>query len=77
MPYKYSFLVTTIELEPGIGDLTSEEISHGFTQEFGSLGPAISQDMQQVTGGPWEAISHSVTGVERHLVITVMLRGEQ
>ena len=76
MPYKYTFLVTNMELQPGLTELSAEELGQGLAQQFGGLGPNISQYIQQVPEGPWEAISHSVTRLDSHLVISLMLRAE-
>jgi hypothetical protein len=76
MPYKYTFIVTTLELQPGIQDLTSEEFVPELAQQFGGMGPSLSQYIQQIPEGPWEAISHSVTRLDRHFVVSLMLRGE-
>ncbi len=76
MSHKYTFLVSSLELDPSVADLTPEEIQHGFNQAMGGFGQSISTSIQQVPEGPWEAVSHSVTRLENHLVITVMLRGD-
>ncbi|MQF49147.1 hypothetical protein FIM08_04560 [SAR202 cluster bacterium AC-647-N09_OGT_505m] len=76
MTYEYTFLVTTMELLPGVESLTADEITHGFTQQLQGLAPSMSQYIQEASGGPWEAVSHSVTRLGSNLVITLMLRAE-
>ena len=76
MHYEYTFLVTTMELEPEVADLTADEMSHGFTQQLQALAPSMSQYIQEASGGPWEAVSHSITRLDSNLVITLMLRTE-
>ena len=76
MPYKYTFLVTTMALHPETAELTADEINDGFTERLGGLAPSMSQYIQQAPEGPWEAISHSLTRLDNNLVITLMLRAE-
>ena len=37
MSHKYTFLVSSLELDPSVADLTPEEIQHGFNQDMGGL----------------------------------------
>ena len=75
--YEYSMFVKPIVLTPGIGDATSDEVARDLSQVFARL----IQDTTKALELPdfregWEIISHDVTRLDRHVVITFLLRRE-
>ena len=43
---------------------------------MGQLSQPLTETVQSVPEGPWEGISHSVTQMDCHLVVTILLCAE-
>ena len=76
MSQKYTFLVTSMELPDGIEDQSSVQVNQSLNEIMGQLSQPLTETIGQVPEGPWEGVSHTVTQMDRHLVVTVMLRAE-
>ena len=76
MAHKYTFLVTSMELPDGIADQDSNELNQSLNEIMGQLSQPLTETVQSIPQGPWESVSHSVIQMDRHLVVSVMLRAE-
>ena len=74
--HKYTFLVTSMELPDGVADQSSNEVKQSLNEIMGQLSQPLTETVQSVPQGPLEGISHSVTQMDRHLVVTILLRAE-
>lgn len=74
MNYEYGFLVQTGTLTAGLADASSEEMGRGFAQLFGPLAERVSNAIRAYPNGPWEIVSHDITRIDRHLVVTFLIR---
>ena len=74
MDYEYAFMASTITPEPGIEQARSAEASRSIGLALGQFGRTITGAIPDFMGGGWEAISHDLTKIEQHLVVTVCLR---
>ena len=73
MPYEYSFIVNTLTIKPGMADQTSNEVSQELGKALLSFALPLKQAANIPPGG-WDVISHDVTRIDRHLVVTFLLR---
>jgi hypothetical protein len=70
---EYSIMVHTIQLKPGIGDATSDEVSQGLTIALAQVIQTVGKAAQSLEGGGWDVISHEITRLDRHVVISFLL----
>jgi len=71
---EYSMMVQTAELKPGIADMTTNEVSQSLSQAFGQAVSKAAQGANTVAGGGWEILSHEITRLDRHLVVSFLLK---
>ena len=76
MAYKYTFMSEIQTVVLGMRDLTSEEFNEKLSEGLGKVGDDVTKSMESLEGGPWEAVSHSLTRFENHLIVTVLIRHE-
>jgi len=74
MATEYAFLVTTLTLTPGLADATSAEVSKGLGTALGPFGEQLAKSVPSFQGGGFEIVSHDLTRIDRHLVVTLLLR---
>jgi len=72
--YDYGFLVQTAALNVDLADLTSDEVASSLSPLLGQLGERISRAIRAYPNGPWEIVSHDITRLERHVVVTFLIR---
>ena len=72
--YDYGFLVQTATLTNELADQTSDEVASTLTPLFGQLSERISRAVRAYPNGPWEIVSHDITRLERHVVVTFLIR---
>ena len=72
--YEYGFIVNTLELKIGLADATSEEVSQGMALALSDLAKSLSKAVQTAPQGPWEIVSHDLTRIDRHLIVTFLSR---
>ncbi len=73
--FEYSAIVYPIEIKPEIDDATGDEVAHDLTLGFqGALGVATQILETARIGEGWEIASHDVVTLDRHLLISFLLR---
>ena len=76
MAYAYSFMVQTAPTGPAIDEATPDEVSQGLALALTPLGASIATALQEYPGGPGEVVSHSISVLGPHLVVTFLVRQE-
>ena len=61
-------------MTPGVADLTADELSQALGPLLGPLGGTITKAVQNYPGEPGEVVSHDVTRIDRHIVVTFLVR---
>ena len=74
MEYEYAFVADVMELKPGLREATSEELGKNLTVALAQSGQKFATTTRTLEGGGWETISHSLTSIDKHLVLTVHMR---
>ncbi len=77
MPYEYSFMVQTVQVNPQLADADSDHVSQSLGALLGPLGAQLSTLRQSAPGGPSEIVSHNMTRIGQHLVLTLLTRREK
>ena len=72
--YEYSFMVQTAELNPGIVDMTTEQVGQGLAVSLMPVVQRASNAIQSLPPGGWEVVSHDLTRIDRHLILSFLLR---
>ena len=70
---EYCTMVQTITLKPGLADATSNEVSQGIAVGLNNIVQKVTKGMQKLQGGGWEMVSHQLTRIDRHLVVSFLL----
>jgi hypothetical protein len=76
MFYEYNFIVATADMTPAIADLTADELSLAMTATLNKMARSLSQSITVLPGDGWEAMSHDILRIDRHLVVTFLIRRE-
>ena len=71
---EYSMMVQTMQLQPGMSDATGEEVGKSLAVALGQIVKTVSTASQKLEGGGWEIVSHELTRIDRHLVVSFLLR---
>ncbi len=74
MPQQYAFMIETAELKAGAADATSDEISQSLGLGLGNIGEKITKALPTLPPGGWQVVSHDITRIDRHLVVTILIR---
>ena len=74
MDYDYAFMASTIAPEEDINHAPPDVVGRSIGLALGQFGRTISGAIPEFMGGGWEAISHNLTQIEQHMVVTVCLR---
>ncbi len=72
--YEYAFMVETVTIQPGIADATADEVSHTIVGTFAPLVGKLGTNLPQLAGGGWQVVSHDLTRIDRHLILTFVIR---
>ena len=70
---EYGFMVQTAEIRPGLADSSSDEVAQGLAVVLNPLSQKISKALPRLSPGDWEIISHDITRIDRHLIVTFLL----
>ena len=70
---EYMILVHTVELSPAIEDATADEITDHFTLPLTDIAHEVTQYAETIGGGGWEVVSHTLTKLHSHLLLTFLL----
>ena len=74
--YDYGMMFQGMTLKPGIADQTTDEVAKAMTMASGKLVKRISQGVNTLDGGGWEVVSHALLRIDRHLLVSSMIRRE-
>ena len=74
--YDYGMMFQGMTLTPGIADATSGEVAKGLTMGSGKLMQGIGNALKTLNGGGWEIVSHSFLRIDRHLIVSFVIRRE-
>ncbi|MBA7507857.1 hypothetical protein ES706_06586 [subsurface metagenome] len=66
---EYSIVIRPFELKPDISELTGDQVAKDVTMGLA----ALLQDVTKAMPG-WEIIGHQLTRIDRHLVVSFLLR---
>ena len=71
--YEYGAIIRTVELRPGLPDMSGDEVSQavlpGFNKTLQEAAKAC--ELQE---GNWEIMSHALTRVDRYMIATFVIR---
>ena len=76
MPTEYAFLTTSITISQEIADATGGEVSRSIGGALGPFGEELGRALPEFQGGGWEVVSHDLTRIDFHLVVSLLLRRE-
>lgn len=68
-----SFMVQTLQLQPGLADATGNEVSEGLASQLQELVQTVNKSSKSFLGGGWEIASHDLTRIDRHLIVSFLL----
>lgn len=74
MAYKYAFIVNTLEIKAPLADATSDELSQHLAIALGNLAESLTKAVPELPGSQYQIVSHCLTRIDRHLVLTVLTR---
>jgi hypothetical protein len=66
-------MTQTIEITPEMADVGANEISQAITMKLQPFIQAATHGLGNIQGGGWRILSHSLTRVDRHLVLTLLI----
>ena len=70
---EYGIMTQTIEITPEMADVNAGGMSQAITMKLQPFIRAASEGLGKIEGGGWRIISHSLTRVDRHLVLTLLI----
>ena len=70
---EYATMVQTAELKPGLADFTSDEVGQNIAVGLSQVLQKASKGLQTLQGGGWEILSHDLTRIDRHLVVSLLI----
>lgn len=71
----YKVIFKPVELNPRIPEMTSEQIAVDFTQGLQKTIDDVENGMKNFPGGgDWEIIDHHMLRMDRHLLISVLVK---
>ena len=76
MAYEYTFLSQIQPVILEMADLNAEEFNAQLSLVLKDIAGDVTKAIQTLPDGPWEAVSHSLTRFENHLIVTVLIRRE-
>jgi len=71
---EYSTIVTTVDLKPEIYKATSEQVAQAITMSLGNVLRKTSKGIETLGGGGWHILSHQLTTIGDHLIVSFLLR---
>ena len=74
MDYDFNFITSSIQLQPGFADLSSEEASQALVLPLRNMANLLSKGVADAPGGNWEVVSHDILRIDRHLVASFLIR---
>jgi len=74
---EYATLVQVGELEAHISDLAPEDVALSFTKALGGLVHKVTQAIKTLDGGGWQIMSHEITAISKHLIVTFLVKRQK
>ena len=74
--YEYSVMVQPIELKAGAADATGDELTVSLGNTMLPLVGKLGEYAEKLPPGGWELVSHDLTRIDRHLLLSFLLRRE-
>jgi len=74
---QYATLVQVGELEALVSDMTSREAALSMTKALGELVNKVTQAIGTLDGGGWEIVSHEITAISKHLIVSFLVKREK
>ncbi|HUJ76943.1 MAG TPA: hypothetical protein VL359_18910 [bacterium] len=71
---EYGLMTQIIEVTPELADASASEMGQALTMKLNPLVQAASRGLGSLEGGGWSMVSHSLTRVDRHLVLTILIK---
>jgi len=71
---EYGIMVQTIEIKPVIADATANEVSQYFTAGLNQIVQKASKGLNSFKGGSWSVVSHDLTKIDHHLVLSLLIQ---
>jgi len=71
---EYATLVEVGELQEGIEDMTSKDVAVSMISGLGGLINKVSDAIKTLDGGGWEIVSHEITVISKHLIVSFLLK---
>jgi hypothetical protein len=71
---EYGFMVQTMEIKPDMEDATADGLGQMMAMGFGQMAQKAAKGLTTLQGGNWEIMSHDVTRLGRHLIVSFLLR---
>ena len=70
---EYGIFVKTIELKQRLADATADEVSEGLAGGLGNYLKNLPKMLESFEGGGWKTVSHNLTRIDRHLVLSLLI----
>ena len=71
---EYGMMVHSIEITPDMADQSANEFSQRLSGGLGQILNTAMNGLKTFQRGDWEIVSHSLTRVDRHLVLSLLIR---
>jgi len=71
---EYGFMVQTMEIKPDMEDATADGLGQTMAMSLGQMAQKASKGLTTIQGGNWEIVSHDMTRLGRHLIVTFLIR---
>ncbi|MCK5600315.1 hypothetical protein KAR91_00430 [Candidatus Pacearchaeota archaeon] len=71
---EYGMMVQTIEIKPDIADAPASEFSQYFTAGLNQIVQKASKGLNSFEGGGWSFVSHDLTKIDHHLVLSLLIQ---
>jgi len=70
------FIVRTVEIRPGLADATTDEVSQMLTTGLYQIVQEVEKSLPSLPPGGWRVLSHNLTRIDRHLILTFLISRE-
>lgn len=72
---EYGFIVQTIDIKPDMEDATADELSQSMAIDLNKVVQSASKGLSNLpSGGRGEILSHTITRIGGHLVVSFLFR---
>lgn len=71
---EYATLVEVGELNEGLAAMSSKDVALSMIGGLGGLVNKVSNAIKTLDGGGWEIVSHEITVISRHLIVSFLVK---